>query len=612
MLLLHQKLVENRKNQEQQNQEKNLFTFLDDYGSPVKGQTYTLSTFDDITQALAYKILSSKEQGGYGINKGELVLLVYPPGLDFIVAFVACLRAGVVAVPCYPPRPGMNKDLKMFLAIQNSCKAKYAFTNTQYDWGKRVVAIKESFNTFFSSSNDPNAAKWPELHWFVTDGNHKKVDNTPSGMIDSSVASDIAFLQYTSGSTSAPKGVMLSHGNLAHNLHSIIAALKASDKTIVVSWLPIYHDMGLIGSLLGIVYCGGSGYYMSPVSFIKNPPVWLTATSQYHATHLQAPNFAYKLCVRKFKAIPANQQPKLNLSSVQHIFNAAEPIDPDAIDLFLDTFGPYGLKPEAMVPGYGLAEHTVYVCDGGKQRLTVDKKLLETENRVEIVPSEKTKEIPVSTLVGCGYPHRIPENGIKVIIVDPNTKTVLDEDRVGEIWITSPSKSNGYYGLEEKSKEELHAKLEKKAKLEGSQDEQTKDNNDKEEELLKYEWLRSGDLGFLHQEELFICGRIKDMIIIRGRNHYPQDIEHSIETCDENIRPGCVAAFTLEHQGSKEERLGAICEVREGNSINYENITKKICQAITTVHGVRPFTISLIKEKSIPKTTSGKISRHRC
>lgn len=293
--------------------------------------------------------------------------------------------------------------------------------------------------------------------------------------------------------------------------------MEAGDDTIVVSWLPQYHDMGLIGSFLSCMYCGGSGYYMSPITFIKNPPLWLQLISKYHATHIQAPNFAYLLTARKFTQNIEN----LDLSSLRHMFNAAEPITEMAINRFLEVTSKYGVKPEAMKPGYGLAEHVVYVCDGGKQKLKVNKQILETTNTVEIVKEEDENKIPFTLVMGCGKPNKNPS--IDLRIVDINLLQTLPEDKVGEVWINSPSKADGYYNLEELSKEDFHSKL-----------------NEKE----SAEYLRTGDLGFIHNEELFICGRKKDLIIIRGRNHYPQDLEHTVEN-NSNIRGGCVAAFSV-------------------------------------------------------------------
>jgi len=552
---------------------KTLFSWVGDKGDVEKSFTY--AQFESVTTSMAEAL-----GGPWGLKQGETVLLVYPPGLDFIVTFFACLKAGVVAVPVYPPRPGLAKDVNMFIGVQKSSGASVALTNSYYDFAKRSTAIKQKLLG--------GKLSWPTLRWVVTDS------KVPKGSALGSVKTSgdrLAFLQYTSGSTAAPKGVMVSHGNLTHNLSCIVDALEAGKETVVVSWLPQYHDMGLIGSHMGAIYCGGTAIFMSPISFIKNPALWIEMISKYQATHIQAPNFAYKLVVRKWNA--STRKP-VDLSSVVHIFNAAEPIDGAAIDLFNSTFGPFGLKPSAMSPGYGLAEHTVYVCDKGKQRIVVDKLVLETDNRV-VVSEGSFDRSKVQEIVGCGFPHR-KATGIQVRIVDPNTCVALEEDVVGEIWVDSPSKAQGYYKLDEKTNEDFHGKI----------------RSGTDEEALERSWLRTGDLGFFHNDELFICGRSKDLIIIRGRNHFPQDIEQSVEQTNDLVRPGCVAAFTVKPEKNKSsaELLVIVAELRS-NTDESEAISQAIRKRITNEHGISPYMVVLIKERSIPKTTSGKISRFR-
>ena len=575
--------------------EKLLFAYLDGKGKIT--EQYSYEEFATKTKVLASILLNDLK-----IAKGDPVLLVYPPGLDFIVTFVACLRAGkimiqlfktflmasfrvsqgIVAVPVYPPHPFSKKDINMFVSVQSSCKATLALTNSFYDNAKSVAKIRNMFTTM----------PWPNLTWHVTNKLVSKKGAATVEAIPYPEPSTLAFLQYTSGSTSAPKGVMLTHANLAHNLSSIIQALEAGDDSIVVGWLPQYHDMGLIGSLMGIAYCGGSGYYMSPIEFIKRPPFWIESMSKYRATHVQAPNFAYKLTVRKFKAAleKPTYKPDLDLSSVKHIFNAAEPIDLDAIDLFNTTFKPYGLDEQAMSPGYGLAEHTVYVCDKGKERLIVNKESLEKNNVVEVVDERNEKSM---YLAGCGDPSRLSGSNITVRIVDPDKLTEIEEGHVGEIWVTSPSKAIGYFGLETKTKEDLKAKI-----------------VSEDTSLTDLEWLRTGDLGFMYKGELFICGRIKDLVIIRGRNHFPQDIETTVEEAHKNIRPGCTAAFTILHPKGGAESLVVVAELDGKNKVQYDEVVANIKRGIAKDHGLNPYAVVLIKLKTINKTTSGKIRRH--
>jgi acyl-CoA synthetase (AMP-forming)/AMP-acid ligase II len=490
---------------------KTAVTFLS--SGPNGGKVERTLTYSELakeTTSLASRLLES------GLSKGDRAVLVYPPSLDYMVAFLACLKAGIVAVPVFPPNPSRRETLLMFSRIVDGCGATHALTSVTYSYTKKLASIGKR-------------KQWPShLVWMVTDDGkspkQKSEQQPPS-------SDDIAFLQYTSGSTSDPKGVMITHGNLAHNLTIITHELCARDDTVVVSWLPQYHDMGLIGSYLGVLYCGGSGYYMSPLSFLQRPMLWMEAVSKYQATHLQAPNFAFKLTARK------STPEKLDLSSVRHVINGAEPVDEDSMESFYKAFGKSGLREHVIFPTYGLAEHTVFVCSGGKQRLSVSKRALEVDGLVTIVDDNgsNSNSSDVSRLVGCGYPAR---HGVDVKIVNTDHEA-LEDNIVGEIWIHSPSKAAGYFDKPEQSKEDFHAHLKGRQSTDG--------------------YLRSGDLGFLHNEELFICGRLKDLIIVGGRNYYPQDIEATAEESSDLLRQGCSAAFTIDptHEGGEEVALVA-------------------------------------------------------
>ena len=495
----------------------------------------TRKEIDEKSTALATHLVAHHK-----MSKGDLCLLVFPPSLEFVLAFIACLKVGIIAVPAYPPHPGKSKDVLMFAQIVNDCGATVALTSESYNFSKKMAGIQQSFSL---KGKTDLASSWPKcIKWIVVDSilnkgknmKQKEEINLPLEF----GATDIAFLQYTSGSTSNPKGVMITHLNLAHNLKIIINELQAREDTIVVSWLPQYHDMGLIGSLLGIVYCGGTGYYMSPLSFLQRPMLWLECVSRFQGTHLQAPNFAFKLISRKFDATRYSNQ-DLSLSSVRHIINAAEPIDAQSLEIFAKTFAPFGLRREVIFPTYGLAEHTVFVCSGGQQVLSVNKEDLERRDKVIIVEGNNTENINiVRSIVGCGYPAK---QNVDVRIVNIDTLEELDEDLVGEIWINSPSKALGYYKMSEQTSHDFHAKID-------GVDEHT--------------YLRSGDLGFIHNGELFICGRLKDMIIVAGRNYFPQDLEATCESVSSLIRPGCIGAFSVSDDDA-EEQVVLISELRE-------------------------------------------------
>ncbi len=528
-------------------------------------------------------------------NKIYSALLVYPPSIDFTIAFLACLKAGLVAVPVFPPNPARRDTLHMFAKITESSGAKHALTNIEYNHLKKLAGAKDALTNRFHKR--PLGGTWPEsLEWITTDNKTgSKSSGSSSGLPPPPKAKNLAFLQYTSGSTSEPKGVMITHGNLAHNLTIITNDLKADASTVVVSWLPQYHDMGLIGSYLGILYCRGSGYYMSPLSFLQRPMLWMEAVSKHKGTHLQAPNFAFKLTSRKFQASNYVNKP-LNLSPVKHIINAAEPVDKEGMDVFYKAFKPFGLPDGVIFPTYGLAEHTVFVCSGGEQTIAVNKELLESEGVVSLVEGE-TNHANTSHLVGCGFPHR---QNVDVRIVDRETCADLPPKKVGEIWVRSPSKAGGYFGKEAETEEDFRAKLA---------------GGDKE-------YLRTGDLGFLYNKELFICGRLKDLIIVAGRNYYPQDIEATAEAvAPDQLRPGCSAAFTIDvvsRAGGGGEEVALVMELKEvpNSSGNIQelcdSLADKIKGAINQEHSLGLSQIIFLQTKTVPKTSSGKIARAWC
>ncbi|DAZ99543.1 TPA: hypothetical protein N0F65_005415 [Lagenidium giganteum] len=589
---------------------KTMLSFVDDQKKEFPAASLTCAELHKQMNTLAALLLSSTAQHpkGVGLKPGDRVLLVYPPGLEFIVAFLACLRAGVVAVPVYPPDPRkMKKDINMFVAVAKSSGARVALTSSTYFHAKKIMAIKQKLT--FSAQ-----LPWPEhLEWVVTEdlvavkGFDNKMWLKPQ---DSPHANDVAFLQYTSGSTSVPKGVVLTHGNLNHNLRTISSALKAGKDTVVVSWLPQYHDMGLIGAYLGTIFNGGTGVYMSPFSFIRDPMLWMRLISKYRATHLQAPNFAYALCARKADRLQQSSgrsalDGPIDLSSVRHMINGAEPIQGEAMDAFYKAFGPYGLAADVVKPTYGLAEHTVYVCGSGHQRVWVDKNALEHDNTfTEVAPKDRSSGMLVKEMIGCGIPSG-KDHGIDLRIVDPDSNEELPEGRVGEIWISSASKAQRYFGadMQALSDETFEAVIRGESK-------QAADEDDSPGKT----YLRTGDLGVLYQQELFICGRRKDLIIIRGRNHYPQDLEATAETHDD-VRPGCTAAFSFadgtENNGEA-EKLALVAELREADMDQKASLCAKIRTAIAREHGVKVTLIVLLKPRTIPKTTSGKISRSRC
>ena len=584
----------------QSSPDKTAFTFL---GSGPNGgkveRTLTYRQLADETDRVASSLVgtAATNTGGVGLKKGDVAVLVYPPSLDFMVSFVACLKCGVVAVPVFPPHPARRDTLVAFTRIVKGCGARIALTSKTYNHMKKLGSIKDNFGKLKRSAggNEKDDAKWPDqLQWIVTDdkslGGGKKDGAADTYQAPS--ASDLAFLQYTSGSTSDPKGVMITHGNLSHNLSIITNELQAGEDTVVVSWLPQYHDMGLIGSYLGILYCGGSGYYMSPLSFLQRPMIWMEAVSKYKGTHLQAPNFAFKLTSRKFGSSPEAASSKLDFSSVRHIINGAEPVTADSIDSFLDAFGPFGLDHRVIFPTYGLAEHTVFVCSGGKQRLNVLKKNLEVDGVVKLAaPSDEIDDDDdaTTTLIGCGYPGN---QGVDVRIVQTDSNETeengpasdefqfkeVGEDVVGEIWIRSASKAAGYWNNAGQTKEAFRASL-------GGDDKGITSDD------ASFGYLRTGDVGFLHNGELFICGRIKDLIIVGGRNYYPQDIEATAQSVVDSLRPGCVAAFSVDPVGASGDDVALVAELREAPNAK---VRSKLDQRVTEAFSLSMISIWLL------------------
>lgn len=493
-------------------------------------------------------------------------LLLYPPGLEFISAFFGCLYAKVIAVPAYPPR--RNQNTSRLQAIVANAQATVGLTTTS-----QLGSIESRF------VENPHLS---ELHWLTTD--NIASDWAQEWQKPSMNSDTLAFLQYTSGSTGNPKGVMVSHGNLLHNSVLIHQCFGHSPNSQGVIWLPPYHDMGLIGGVLQPLYGGFSVTLMSPVDFLQKPIRWLQTISHYKATTSGGPNFAYDLCVRKIKP---EQRESLDLSSWEVAFTGAEPIRAETLERFAATFEPYGFRKEAFYPCYGMAETTLIVSGGLKTVppviQNVDGIALE-QNQVVAVAAQQNGS---RTLIGCG------QNGsdLTIAIVDPDTLTQRSVDNVGEIWVSGPSVAQGYWNQPEETEQTFHAYL---------------------ADTGEGPFLRTGDLGFIRDGELFITGRIKDVIIIRGQNHYPQDIEMTVEKSHPALRPNCGAAFTVEVKDS--ERLVIVQEVERSylRKLNVNEVVENIRQAVTAQHSLEVYATVLVKTGSIPKTSSGKIRRQAC
>jgi amino acid adenylation domain-containing protein len=539
--------------QVQQRPQQRAFTFLAD------GETESrILTYEDLDRCSRAIALALQQRG----LTGQRALLLYPPGLDYLTAFFGCLYAGVVAVPAYPPRNKRNTP--RIVAVVEDAEAAIALTTTQ-------IATK-------AQSLLGQYTEIDVLEWLTT-------DNLPSGNEDQwqppALNTDsLAFLQYTSGSTGTPKGVMVTHGNLLHNAAMTYRYMGHSPESVFVSWLPTYHDMGLIGGILQPLYGGFSCILMPPAIFLQRPYLWLQAISRYGGTTSGAPNFAYDLCVQK---VTPEQQETLDLSSWDVAFNGAEPIRYETLERFADYFAPCGFRREAFYPCYGMAEATLMVTGVEKAKApkvkTVNKEILE-QNRVEA-----SADSEAVTLVSCG--HSLSDQ--TVVIANPETRTRCAAGEVGEVWVSGASVGQGYWNRPDATQKTFHAYL---------------------EDTGEGPFLRTGDLGFLEDGELYITGRAKDLIIIRGRNLYPQDIERTVEESHEDLRKTGGAAFSVEVEG--EEGLVIVQELEFRRKPNLDEVIQAIRQRVVAEHEIQAYGVVLIKGGTIPKTSSGKIQRRAC
>lgn len=537
--------------------DKTSYTFLQNPETEAGRLTY--QELDRRARAIAAYLQS------LGVS-GERALLLYQPGLEYIAAFFGCLYANVVAVPAYPPR--RNQNMSRLQAIVASSQATLGLTTTSL-----LGNIEDCF------AENPELA---QLRWIAT-------DNIASDLAHAWQSPDLcentqAFLQYTSGSTGTPKGVMVSHGNLLHNLASIHNCFGHTPNSQGVIWLPPYHDMGLIGGVLQPLYGGFPVALMSSVDFLQKPLRWLEAIDRYKATTSGGPNFAYDLCVRKIKP---EQLASLDLSSWEVAFTGAEPIRAETLDRFARTFEPCGFRREAFYPCYGMAETTLIVSGGLKTEPPIVRQVDGAALEQNRVVAANRKQSDSRAIVGCG--RSLLDQ--KIVIVDPESLTPCPDSIVGEIWVSGPSVAQGYWNRPEETKQAFHAYL---------------------ADTGSGPFLRTGDLGFLMAEELFITGRIKDVIIIRGQNHYPQDIELTVEKSHPALRPGSGAAFGVEVKN--QERLVVVQEVERSylRHLNVNEVVGNISQSVAASHSIQVYAAVLVKTGSIPKTSSGKIQRYAC
>ena len=531
--------------------EERALIFLTDRGA--EDSVLTFRQLHDAANAVAQRLAAAAKPG-------DRALLVFPPGLEFVVAFFGCLIARVIAVPMMVPRRQSSRDSSG--SIVANCKPALVLTSP-------ALALRDDLAARFAGH---------DLQWLNVD----LTPGTPGAIeLPRPRSEDIAFLQYTSGSTSDPKGVVVTHAMLLANMAMAQKALGTGKHSTCVNWLPLYHDMGLILGVVGSMYLGALCVLLAPSGFIQRPLTWLRAISHYRAEITASPNFAYDLCVARLRA---DQMEGVDLSSWKIILVGAEPIRATTLEKFIETFAPYGLAPLAINPGFGMAEATLIVSmspvGAGHATRTLSRAAL--QGNVIRDPDDKDD---AHVLVGCGYP--IPDS--RLAIVDPQTLRRLPPDTVGELWINGAHVARAYWDNPGATTASLQARIEGEDGV----------------------WLRSGDLGFLDSAgQLFITGRMKDLIIIRGMNHYPQDIELTVERAHPALRQNGGAVFSVPDDRG-EETLVVVQEVERTarNRIDPEEITGIIREAVATEHEAFARHIVLIRPQTLPKTTSGKVQR---
>ncbi|MEM9828473.1 MAG: aminotransferase class I/II-fold pyridoxal phosphate-dependent enzyme [Planctomycetota bacterium] len=547
------------------------FVSVLEHWANVRGQSdaFIFSDFESLELKYSYAQLWAEACGLAGymqdrcrIRAGDRVLLVYPPGLDFVVGLFACQAAGAIAVPAFPPR--RNRKASRIRSIVVDANARWALsTRSVVEQLQGAREHDDLIGVQLLATDDPatrDLASWrrPKIN-----------------------GDTLAVLQYTSGSTGSPKGVMLSHRNLIANSELILQGFRPSNKTVGLSWLPTYHDMGLVGGVKMPLYIGCKNVLTSPMTFLQRPVRWLQGISKYGVTVSGGPNFSYQLCVDK---ISDREMRGIELSTWDIAFNGAEPIRPSTLTAFANRFERFGFRRSSALPCYGMAETTLLVTAGPPDPRPItrsfDGKRLDEKVVQPVAPDhEHARE-----LVGCGE----VLDGETVLIVDPDSATPLSGKRIGEIWVQSPAVGHGYYRRDDATQRTFGAS--------------TADG--------RGPFLRTGDLGFLHEGQLYVSGRLKDMIIVRGVNRYPQDIEETVETCSDIVQAGAVGAVAMEHEGR--EQLVIVAETIRLRDQDWDRHIQAIRRAITAEHELPPDAVYLVRNSSIPKTSSGKIQRHAC
>jgi acyl-CoA synthetase (AMP-forming)/AMP-acid ligase II len=536
--------------------DRRAYAFLSDRG--VIETELTFSALHQGARAVAHDLIS---RGG---RQGDRAVLIFPPGLDFIIALFGCFIAGIVAVPILPPRRSSRRDSSANIIAD--CAPRFALTTEAF-----ANSVRDDVITRLADHH---------LEWVVLDDTRSRVE-PPLGT--NSSRTHLALLQYTSGSTASPKGVMVSHRNLLDNLEMIRLAFGNTAASAYVSWVPLHHDMGLVLNVLEAFYVGAPCVLMAPVAFLQRPLSWLKAIHDTGAEVAGGPNFAYDLCVTRFRP---EAMADVDLSGWRVAFNGAEPVRAETLQRFAATFAPYGFDARALYPCYGMAEATLLISGGGRGRGSAIAKVARAAMGALRIEAAVDDDAGAITVVGCGRALA----GEDIAIVDPDTRERLVFGSIGEIWVRGTNVAEGYW----KNQAESEATF--GAEIAGQSGEP---------------WLRTGDLGYLDLHgELYVTGRIKDLIIVRGVNHYPQDIEYTVQSVDACLRPGFGAAFAVTGpQG--QDRVIVVQEVERvhRHRADLDEVVASMREVVADEHELAIHDIVLVMPGTIPKTTSGKIQR---
>ncbi|MBF2053377.1 MAG: fatty acyl-AMP ligase [Candidatus Sericytochromatia bacterium] len=530
------------------------------HAQPRQRQTLSYGEFGAAVETLARALVAHT-------SPGARVLLLFEPGLEFALAFWACLRAGRVAVPTYPPADPRTRS--RFLEIAKDAQAELTLTS-------RAILKQSQLVRWLMGS-------LRRMRWLSVED---LTGYTGTEALPTSPDDSLALLQYTSGSTATPRGVMLSHANLYANVMALNAARIAHGERDehFVCWVPLYHDMGLISGVVMPLVLGFPSTLLSPLHFLQQPVRWLQALHDCRGTISAGPNFAYALCLRRIKP---EQRAELDLSHWRVALNGAEQVMPDTLRQFTETFAPCGLRPETLYPSYGLAESTVFVagnaCGTLPVTLSVASESLQQHRVVPLTAETEAAGLASRTLVSVGQTW----GAARLRVVDPDTQTLCSEAQIGEIWLQGPSIGRGYWQRPDDTAQTFAAQL---AGEDGH-------------------WLRTGDLGFVWQGQLFVTGRIKELLILNGQNYYPEPIEQAVQAADPDFRTGCGAAFAV---GQNPEQLVLVQEVRKQSRQSPQVLLQKAREAINQSLGLPLSQLALLPAGTLPKTSSGKVQRRRC